>query len=127
MQHGQWRRPASFHAAARPALRTATRSAPTTAVVPAPKVTVDRDGGHAVLDYRFKKPTRGQVPPVGLVVSIDAPDDELPPATYNFPVTGLEGSIEHPLELETRPYVVRVTAFSQAGDTGDDVTLRLGS
>ena len=65
----------------------------------------------------------------GVVVArgIDAPDDELPPSTYNFPVTGLEGSIEHPLELEPRPYAVRVTAYSQGGDAGDAVTLQLGS
>jgi hypothetical protein len=124
MQHGQWRRPASFHAEARPALQGVARAEPV-AVVPEPKVALHRDNGHAVIDYRFK-PTRGQASPVGLVVSVDAPDDEMPPATYTFPVTDLEGSVEHPLELEPRPYVVRVTPFSQAGDTADDVTLRLG-
>ena len=78
-----------------------------------------------MIDYRFKKPPGGQPPPVGIVVSIDAADDESPPATYTFPVTDLEGSVEHPLELEPRPYVVRVTAFSQGGEAGDAVTLRL--
>jgi hypothetical protein len=42
-------------------------------------------------------------------------------------VTGLEGSVEHPLELEDRPYVVRVTAFSQGGAAGDAVTARLNT
>jgi hypothetical protein len=78
-----------------------------------------------VIDYRFRKPDGTQPEPVGIVVSIDPPEDELPPATYTFPVTGLEGSVEHPLELDARPYVVRVTAFSQGGDAGDAVTLRL--
>jgi hypothetical protein len=126
-QHWQWRDPARFHAAAHPAPQGAARAQPKQAVAPAPKLAVHRDDGQAVIDYRFKKPAVGQPPPVGIVVSIDAADDELPPATYTFPVTGLEGSVEHPLELEPRPYVVRVTAFSQAGDAGEAVTLRLGT
>src|SRR5262245_60383767 len=76
MRHGQWRTPASFHAAARPALRA--RDEPPTEVGPAPKVAVHRDDGHAVIDYHFKKPTRRQAPPVGIVVSVDAPGEELP-------------------------------------------------
>lgn len=126
-QKWQWRDPARFHAGAHPAPLGVTRAPPVQAVPPAPKITVHRDDGHAVIDYRFKKPAAGQPPPVGIVASIDAADDELPPATYNFPVTGLEGSVEHPLELEPRPYDVRVTAFSQGGDAGNAVTLRLGT
>ena len=80
-----------------------------------------------MIDYRFKTPTRGQPAPAGIVVSVDATDDESPPATYTFPVTGLEGEAEHPLELEPRPYVVRVTAFTQGGDTGATTTARLGA
>jgi Vacuolar protein sorting-associated protein 62 len=128
-QHGQWRAPASFHGLARPAAPSAaTRGAERALPIPsAPKIVVHRDAGHAVIDYRFKSLTRGQPAPVGLVVSIDGAEDELPPATYTFPVTGLEGSVEHPLELEDRPYVVRVTAFSQGGAAGDAVTARLGT
>jgi hypothetical protein len=92
-----------------------------------PNIVVHRDGDHAVIDYRFKKPTGTQPPPIGIVVSVDVPDDQSPPATYSFPVTGLQGSVEHPLELEPRPYVVRVTAFSQGGDAGDAATSRLGA
>jgi hypothetical protein len=103
------------------------RAQPPTAVAPAPKIVVHRDAGHAVIDYRFKKPTRGQPPPAGIVVSVDAADDDLPPATYTFPVTGLEGTVEHPLELAARPYDVRVTAFTQGGDTGETTTARLGA
>jgi len=125
MQHWQWRDPDRFHAEARPAPTGVARAQPPTALVPSPTLAVHRDDGHAVIDYRFKKPTRGQELPVGIVVSIDAPDDDLPPATYNFPVSGLEGSVEHPLELDARPYVARVAAFSQGGDSSDAVTLRL--
>lgn len=125
LQKWQWREPARFHATSRPAPQRVTRAQPIEAVAPPPTIAVHRDGGHAVIDYRFKKPTGGQPPPVGIVVSVDAPDDELPPATYNFPVTGLEGSVEHPLELEPRPYEVRVTAFSQGGNAGDAVIVRL--
>jgi hypothetical protein len=127
LRHWQWRDPARFHAEARPALQGVARAQPPTAVAPAPKIVVHRDDGHAVIDYRFKKPTRGQPPAAGIVVSVDAADDESPPATYTFPVTGLEGEVEHPLELEPRPYVVRVTAFTQGGDTGATTTSRLGA
>ena len=125
LQHWQWRDPNRFHAEARPAATGVPRAEPPTAMVPSPKIAVHRDGGHAVIDYRFKKPTGDQPPPVGIVVSVDAADDSLPPATYTFPVSDLEGSVEHPLELDQHPYVVQVTAFSQAGDAGDAVTRRL--
>jgi hypothetical protein len=128
-QHWQWREPARFHAAARPApvgtpqsRDAATRGLPT---APVPKIAVHRDDGHAVIDYRFEKPSGGKLPPVGIVVSVDAGDDDSPPATYTFPVSGLEGEVEHPLELEPRPYVVRVTAFTQSGDAGAAATARL--
>jgi hypothetical protein len=124
--HVQWREPARFHAAARPAPQAAPQPRELPASL-APKIVVHRDADHAVIDYRLPKPTGNQPPPVGLVVSIDEADDESPPATYTFPVTGLEGSVEHPLELEPRPYVVRVTAFSQAGEAGDAATARLGA
>jgi len=127
LRHWQWRDPAKFHAEARPAVQGVARAQPPTAVAPAPKIVVHRDGGHAVIDYRFKEPTRGQPPPAGIVVSVDAVDDESPPATYTFPVTGLEGTVEHPLELGALPYEVRVTAFTQAGDSGATTTARLGA
>jgi hypothetical protein len=127
MQHWNWKDPDIFHNKSRPIAQHAARARSTQPVPPAPTIAVHRDDGHAVIDYRFKKPTPSLPPPVGIVVSIDAPGEELPPSTYNFPVTGLKGSIEHPLELEPHPYEVRVTAYSQAGDAGDAVSLRLGS
>jgi hypothetical protein len=125
MQHWNWKDPEIFHNKAHPARRAAPRAPDL--VPPAPTIAVHREGGHAVIDYRFKKPTVGQPPPVGIVVSVDAPGDGLPPATYTFPVTDLKGSVEHPLELEPRPYVVRVTAFAQGGNAGDAVTRKLGT
>ena len=124
-QHWNWKDPDIFHNKSRPTPHRAARVRSMQPVPAAPTIAAHRDDGHAVIDYRFKKPTVGQPPPVGIIVSIDAPGDELPPATYTFPVTDLKGSIEHPLELEPRPYVVRVTAFSQGGNAGDAVTLRL--
>jgi hypothetical protein len=127
MQHGQWRDPDRFHAAARPAFRDGATPRRGQVGAGAPTIAAHRDDGRAVIDYRFKKPASSQPPPAGIVVSVDATDDDLPPATYSFPVTGLEGAIEHPLELEPRPYEVRVTAYSQGGDAGDTVTARLGA
>jgi hypothetical protein len=126
-QHWQWREPARFHAAARPAPKGAVPQPRGLPPPSAPKIVVHREGNHAVIDYRLAKPTAGQPPPVGIIVSIDAADDESPPATYTFPVSRLEGEVEHPLELGAHPYVVRVTAFSQAGDAGEAVTARLGA
>jgi hypothetical protein len=132
-QHGKFRDPDRFHAAARPASKAIVVPPPTQAgaralpIPSAPKIVAHRDDGHAVIAYRFEKRTGRQPPPVGIVVSIDAADDESPPATYSFPVTGPEGAVEHPLELEPRPYVVRVTAFSQGGEASPAATARLGA
>lgn len=123
-EHSQWRDPDRFHADARPheqllLPRGAERALAVRLAPPTPRIVARREGGRAVIDYRFPKPTLGQPPPVGILATLDARDDPRPPASYVFPVIGLVGSIEHPLELEDRDYRVRVRAFSQAGlETG---------
>jgi hypothetical protein len=130
-QHWPWRAPERFHDQARPGAQGAGGPPATRGVEPGlpnpskPTIVVHREGDHAVIDYRFKKPTGSQPPPVGIVVSVDTADDESPPATYTFQVTALEETVEHPLELEQGPYLVRVTAFSQGGGASDAATARL--
>jgi hypothetical protein len=66
------------------------------------------------VSYRFPRPGRGEAEVTQIVVSVDSPEDELPPATYAFPVEWPEGSIEHPLPLEDgRRYVVRASGFTR--------------
>ena len=126
-EHAQWSDPAGFHAAARPheelrATRAAQFEAVSPLAPPTPVIAVRREGGHAVIDYGFPPPTNQQAQPVGILVTIDAPGDPRPPATYSFPISNLKGSIEHRLDLEEREYRVRVRAFSQEGLESDVVT-----
>jgi len=121
-----------FHASARPFPRgvlvqadAALRAAPL--APPTPRIVARREGARAVIDYRLPKPTGSQQEPLGLLVSVDAPGDLHPPASYSFQVSALTGEIEHPLELEARPYEVRASAFSQNGLESAIVTARLAT
>jgi hypothetical protein len=117
--HGQWTDPSGFHrdAAARAgararAERAALAAAPPAA--PAPRITVRRVEDRAVVRYRFPARLRADAArPAWIVVSVDSPDDDLPPATQGFPTPRASGVVAHPLPLEDKRYVVRASAYSQ--------------
>ena len=116
-QHDQWNSPAEFQAdaiEARP-LEGLVMGQPELSAAPAPRIRAHRRGDHAIISYRFPRPRRGQVPATQIVVSVDSPDDELPPATYRFPADGLRGEVEHPLKLQERRYVARASGFTHEG------------
>jgi len=116
-QHKQWHHPAAFHAdvAERVAAPRALPPAP-----PAPEIEVRRLDDHAVVTYRFPSVADDQARPARLVVSVDTPDDDVPPSTHSFPVRGPSGVVAHPAKLEpgTR-YVVRAVASSDEGVQGE--------
>ena len=91
---------------------------------PQPEISARREGDHAVIAYRLSK-AAGRPAAAQLVVTIDSPDDELPPATYSFPVDGASGEVEHPVPLEHRPYVVRATAADDQGNMSDQAVADL--
>jgi len=68
-----------------------------------------------VIAYRFRDPQPGEPRRVRIVLSVDSPDDELPPATYAFPVEGPVGEMVYPLPLEDRRYVARGSGVSPEG------------
>jgi hypothetical protein len=116
-RHGQWHDPASFHGEAeRVTARTrAARAARAAPPPPAPMIAVHRVEDRAVVGYRFPARLRaGASRPARIVVSVDSPDDDLPPATYAFPVRAQRGLAAHPLPIEGRRYLVR--AFAANGD-----------
>jgi hypothetical protein len=78
-----------------------------------------------VVDYRFPDPGRGEAPATQIVVSVDSPDDDLPPATYAFPAES-KGTIEHPLPLEDLRYVVRASGSTREAVSSDTVEVALG-
>ena len=81
---------------------------------PAPRITVHRLEDRAVVDYRFPARLRsGVARPAWIVIAVDGLDDDLPPATYGFPVRAAHGVVAHPLALEDRSYLVRATAYSE--------------
>jgi len=124
----KWGDPATFHEECdeverrRAAPRTALRAAPEGP--PQPDITARREGDRAVISYRVPQ-AQGQSPPVKLVVTIDSPDDSLPPATYAFPVEGAGGELEHPVPLEDKPYVVRATAADDQGNMSEQAVADL--
>jgi hypothetical protein len=126
-QHEQWQRPDEFHEDSidRRRLQGIVLGAPELRVAPAPRITVRRVEDRAVVKYTFRRPKRGEAPPVQLVVSVDSPGDTLPPATYAFAVEGLRGEVEHPLPLGDARYVVRASASTREGVTSDTVEKRL--
>jgi len=120
----KWAEPETFHEECdqveRP--RAAPRAAPTGP--PKPEISARREGERAVIGYRFARTPR-QPMPVQLTVTLDSPDDELPPATYAYPVDGASGEIEHPLPLEEKRYEVRASAADEQGNVGEQAVTEL--
>jgi hypothetical protein len=126
-QHGQWAEPAAFHADAveKLGLRGPVLGQPELRLPPVPRISAERVGDRAVVSYSFPRPARRESPPTQLVVSLDSPADDLPPASFPFPVEGMRGTLEHPLPLEDRRYVVRASAFTREAVGSDTVEVPL--
>ncbi len=124
-QHGQWDDPVTFHEEADEFDPRRVAPGPPRPAPPGPTIRVRRERDRAVIAYGFPEPTVGQSAPVQLVVSLDCEADELPPATYAFPVEHLAGELGHPLELEEGPYRVLVSAADAAGNSSETTSTRL--
>ena len=120
----KWGEPATFHEECDEVerRRAVPRAAPEGP--PQPAITARREGDRAVISYRVPE-AKGRPAPVQLVVTIDSPDDALPPATYAFPVEGAAGEVEHPVPLEDKPYVVRASAADERGNMSDQAVAEL--
>jgi hypothetical protein len=92
---------------------------------PQPAVTARREGDRAVIAYRFRRRS-GLSVPVQLIVTLDSPDDELPPATYTQQVDSADREVVHPLPLEDERYRVLVSAADEHGNVSDPVATKLG-
>lgn len=79
-------------------------------LAPAPRISAERVCDRALVRYSFPRPARG----------------ELPPATYPLRIAGARGTIEHPLALDQRRYVVRASGFTRerVGSETVEVALR---
>ena len=67
-------------------------------------------------EYEFPKSLRaGAARPERVVVSVDSPDDNLPPASHAFTARTPSGVFAHPMRLEDKHYVVRTVAYSDEG------------
>jgi hypothetical protein len=92
------------------------RPAPALPAPPAPELTFSRVEDQVVVKYEF--PTRlraGAARPERVVVSVDTPDDNLPPASHAFTVRTRSGVFAHPMRLEDKHYVIRTVAYSEEG------------
>jgi hypothetical protein len=130
--HEQWRDPAGFHREVGGtrrgrSTRAPVRTVPDLPAPPSPKVTVHRVDGRAVVVYEFPKTLRdGAARPERIAVSLDTPDDDLPPATQSAAVRAATGAVAHPMALEDdERYVVRVVAYSEDGVASKTVSAKV--
>jgi hypothetical protein len=124
-RHGQWNDPLAFHEDAvvfDP--RRAAALPPPPAPAP-PRIEAHREGAHATIRCRFRRRSGDEPRAVQVVISVDSPEDDLPPATYAFPVEAADMTITHPLVLEDRAYVVRASAADDSGHTSETVEAAL--
>jgi hypothetical protein len=126
-KHAQWRDPAAFHADARPGheVRRAAQASRQLPEPPAPILHARRAGDRAIVDYAFAAREPGQPTPTSIVLTIDSPDDTLPPATHTYPVVGDKGSETLPLLLEPARYEIRASASSEDGRIGPTAAVAL--
>lgn len=119
----KWSHPGTFFAESDEIRRRRGPEPPVPGPAP-PAISARREGGHAVISYRLA--IEPQLPePVVLVVSVDSEGDDLPPATESHPVEGPEGEVQHSLTLDDGPYVVRVSAADESGNTSAPAVARL--
>jgi hypothetical protein len=119
---GQWREPTAFHvecggSATRGRVKRRAKPTTTPPAPPAPELTFTRVDDQVVVKYDFaKRLPRGVARPERIVVSVDTPDDDLPPASHAFTVRTRSGVFAHPMRLEDgRPYTIRTVAYSEEG------------
>ncbi len=113
-QHKQWHEPAAFHKEQHDRVTLERRAPPPRP--PAPKIDVRRLDDHFVVSYRFPAVREDGARPVRLLVSVDTPDDDVPPSSHSFAVRDPTGVVAHPAPLRKRGrYVVRAVAYSEDG------------
>jgi hypothetical protein len=84
---------------------------------PAPELRFERLEDQVVVKYEFPQRLRsGAARPERIVVSVDTPDDDLPPASHAFTVRTRSGVFVHPIRLdEGTHYLARTVAYSEDG------------
>lgn len=117
---GQWSNATAFHlelgGAVRGRVRKRARPTRTLPVPPAPEVALNRVEDQIVVRYEFpRRLPPGSARPERIVVSVDTPEDDLPPASHAFTVRTRSGVFAHPLRLDDQRYVVRTVAYSEEG------------
>jgi hypothetical protein len=126
VKHNQYQDPLLKHEAADDCQSRAA-SAIRMAAVPAPPrplLEARAERGHAVVGWRIPDAPPGTPEPATLVLSLDSPDDDLPPATYHAKVTGHEGSKRLAPELAPgHAYNVLARSVSDRGIASEPVTV----
>lgn len=114
----KWSDPETFHDECDEIEPRRLARAPAPQAPQRPEITARREGDHAVISYRITA-SRAHPQPVQLVLTLDSPQDGLPPATYARVVEAASGDIEHPLPLEEGRYTVLVSAADREGNSSD--------
>ena len=128
-EHSQWWDPATFHAHARGAAEVTKgeRAGEDLPTPPPPQVSARRENDRAVISYAVPAAAEGQPRPERIVLTVDAEDDGLPPATYRADLDRGAREVEHPLPLAERSYRVRASTVSADGRASETVEAPLAS
>jgi hypothetical protein len=129
MQHAtQWLHPDRVHARARGKrhrLGPIFFALPAEARVPAPFITVRRDGEHVLIAYDLRAAREGPERPARLLLSVESADPRLAPSTHSFLVGEERATVRHPSLIGAGEYVVHATALTADDGASDTVTVEV--
>jgi hypothetical protein len=129
MQHAtQWLHPDRVHARARGKRRRLGPiffALPAEARVPAPSITVRRDGEHVLITYDLRAAREGPERPARLLLSVESADPRLAPSTHSFLVGEERATVRHPSLIGAGEYVVHATALTADDAASDTVTVEV--
>jgi hypothetical protein len=120
----QWTQPAAFHQEVSERVALEEVAAAPEPAPPAPRLEVNRVDDQFIVKYSFPRLRADASRPERIAISVDTPDDDLPPSTYAYTVRAPTGVIAHPARLEDKRYVVRGVAYSEDGIASRTVTVQ---
>jgi hypothetical protein len=117
----QWWDPAELHREARAGGGAACGPPP-----PRPRLEARREGGLAIVSYRFDDPAAGEGEAARVVVAPFAAGDGSPSGSHSLPIDGREGSLALQLPGERDWTGVRASVASDRGVPGETVAVAFG-
>jgi hypothetical protein len=125
-QQAHWWDPAGLHAEARPWTADPGPAEWLGGAAPRPRIVARREGGLAVVSYRFPELAPGERQPARIVAAPVDGGGEVTGAARGYAIEGREGSFTLQLPGEGEWGAVRACVTSKRGVPGETVTSRFG-